>query len=236
MKPTLFFLLFTICTINLNAQVGINTTSPDKSSLVDISAIDKGLLIPRVSLQSLTDIITIPDPANSLLVFNKIAVNNVLVGYYYWSTPLDRWIKFLDELDKPGVLFTTFDHAKTTVATTANAGNLVFNFSNIKFNSIVGSSFSGDSLTLPPGSYMIESSVNIDRDSFEYILRIDTVSNGIKGTMATVKTQAEIIPKGQQAVFTITEFSTIDFIPLSNAGGATVPVDPTLSYLKVVKF
>lgn len=235
MKPIYLFLLL-FYAVNLSAQVGINTTSPHSSSLMDISSIDKGILIPRVSLNSTTDKNTILNPANSLLVFNEIASNDTVVGYYYWSTPYDRWIKFLDELDKPGVLFATFDSLKLLVYTDAFPGNKEFNFTNVKFNSIVGSSFNGDDLTLPPGDYMVESSIDIDRDYFDYVLRIDGVENGIPGTIATVKTQAEIVSRGHQAVFTITETSTIDFIPLSTQGGVSIPVEPSLSYMKITKF
>ncbi|WP_379953078.1 hypothetical protein [Dokdonia sp. R78006] len=236
MKLLKFFIAVVFLTTTINAQVGINTTSPDSSSSLDIAGIDKGLLIPRVELQSLTDVVTIANPANSLLVFNKVAVNNVQVGFYYWSAPYSRWIKFLDEFDKQGVLFATFLDSKTTVRTLQSTSDKSFNFGKISFNSIIGASISGSSLTLPPGSYMIDSEVNIGRDNFDYLLRINGTPEGIMGTMATVKTQAEIVPKGQRAVFTITTTSTIDFYPNSTNGGATIPVDPTLSYLKVVKF
>ena len=32
------------------AQVGVGTTTPDASSILDITAADKGVLVPRVSL------------------------------------------------------------------------------------------------------------------------------------------------------------------------------------------
>ena len=236
MKLSTFYFLFFICfALQLNAQVGVNTSAPNDSSILDIVSNDKGLLIPRVELLSTTDVITILNPSNSLLVFNKVAVNDVVVGYYYWSTPLNRWIKFLDELDKPGSLFATFPSTKTTILTAASSGNTIFNYSNIQFNSIVGASITGTSLTLPPGDYIIESSVYIGRDNLEYILRVNGTPKGLKATMATVKTQAEIVPQGQIAVFTLTTISTIDFVPLSTNGGASLPINPSLSYLKITK-
>ncbi|MCF2516385.1 C1q-like domain-containing protein [Dyadobacter sp. CY351] len=45
---------------------------------------DKGLLIPRVSLQSLTDNVTIPNPATALLVYNTNAELGK-AGFYYNS-------------------------------------------------------------------------------------------------------------------------------------------------------
>ncbi|WP_419868091.1 hypothetical protein [Chryseobacterium sp. CT-SW4] len=48
-------------------QVGINTTTPDKSSIVDMSTNNKGLLIPRLTQQ---EKIAIAEPANGLLVYD----------------------------------------------------------------------------------------------------------------------------------------------------------------------
>lgn len=68
MRPLLtlsgILLLFTTTCI---AQVGINTDTPDASSILDISSPDKGLLIPRMDTAGRN---LIASPANSLIVFN----------------------------------------------------------------------------------------------------------------------------------------------------------------------
>lgn len=64
------------------AQVGIGTTSPNTSSIVDITSTNSGLLIPRVALTSISDITTIVSPATSLLIYNSGFAPN---GYYYWN-------------------------------------------------------------------------------------------------------------------------------------------------------
>ncbi len=51
----------------MQGQVGINTNTPDKSSIVEMSAKDKGLLIPRLTKQERAAII---EPANGLLVYD----------------------------------------------------------------------------------------------------------------------------------------------------------------------
>ncbi|GAA5094926.1 hypothetical protein GCM10023210_27060 [Chryseobacterium ginsengisoli] len=55
-----------------NGQVGINTATPDPSAILDLSQSSKagGLKFPTVALQSTTDIITIPNPASGLMIFN----------------------------------------------------------------------------------------------------------------------------------------------------------------------
>lgn len=75
-----------------NAQtgnVGIGTSTPDASTILDIKSTNKGLLIPRVALTSTTDATTIASPEVSLLVYNTATLgtypNNVVPGYYYNS-------------------------------------------------------------------------------------------------------------------------------------------------------
>lgn len=47
------------------AQVGIGIANPDKSSALDVTSTNKGVLIPRIS-----DLTTIPTPATGLLVYD----------------------------------------------------------------------------------------------------------------------------------------------------------------------
>jgi len=71
MKPQIFqiFFLLIIClVVNVSyAQVGIGTTTPDASSMLDIQSTAKGVLIPRMTTTERADII---NPANGLLVFD----------------------------------------------------------------------------------------------------------------------------------------------------------------------
>lgn len=76
---------------NLHAQnIGINSdgSTPNNSAMLDISSQNKGLLIPRISIDSIGDKSEISAPANSLLIFNT---NNSTAnglkgrGYYYNS-------------------------------------------------------------------------------------------------------------------------------------------------------
>lgn len=85
---TLFFLLLaSIFVKGQSKNVGIGTLNPDPSSILDLTDTAKGLLIPRVSLQSVNDITTIANPALSLLVYNinpAISGGNG-AGFYYWN-------------------------------------------------------------------------------------------------------------------------------------------------------
>lgn len=86
---------FPIHSSSLFAQnVGINNTgaNPHSSALLDIDDSPKnntGLLIPRISLQSLNTAAPVNSPATSLLVFNIVSAgtgsNSVTPGYYFWD-------------------------------------------------------------------------------------------------------------------------------------------------------
>lgn len=80
----------------MNAQVGIGTTTPLSSSNLDVTATDKGVLIPRVALIQTTSSSPVTTPANSLLIYNTASVNDVTPGFYYWSSVSSSWVKLLD--------------------------------------------------------------------------------------------------------------------------------------------
>ena len=80
----------------VNAQnVGINTATPDPSSLLDLNATDRGLLVPRVALTASNSATPVTAPATSLLVYNTasagVTPNDVTPGYYYWDGTV--WVR-----------------------------------------------------------------------------------------------------------------------------------------------
>ena len=90
-------LILLITAAGATAQnVGIGTAAPDASAQLDITAANKGLLIPRVALTSLSDAVTIPAPATSLLVYNTNGAVPGGVGFYYNSGKGSAiWVKLL---------------------------------------------------------------------------------------------------------------------------------------------
>lgn len=86
-------------------SVAVNTTgnAADTSAALDITSSSKGLLIPRVSLNSTEDNTTIKLPATSLLVYNTNASITGSyasgVGFYYNSGRTDSvsWRKFVGQ-------------------------------------------------------------------------------------------------------------------------------------------
>lgn len=76
--------LFLFLSINIFAQTGIGTTTPNASAKLDVFSTNKGFLPPRVTLTSTTDASTIASPAEGLLVYNLGSVG-LQAGYYYWN-------------------------------------------------------------------------------------------------------------------------------------------------------
>lgn len=90
------------CTLAAHAQnIGINATgaAPAASAMLDITATDRGLLIPRVALTATNSALPVTTPADALLVYNTAtagtAPNNVTPGYYYYSTASSTWLPIL---------------------------------------------------------------------------------------------------------------------------------------------
>lgn len=84
----IIFILFLIITSIGQAQVGINTTTPEGA--LDISSTTNGILLPRVALSSALDITTVVNPQGGALVEGTLVFNTGLggltpKGYYYWN-------------------------------------------------------------------------------------------------------------------------------------------------------
>jgi len=93
------FALLLISQLSLSQNVGISESliTPDASSILEVRSINKGVLLPRVSLTGATDVVTISSPANSLLIYNTATAgtspNNVTPGYYYWNSTSAKWLR-----------------------------------------------------------------------------------------------------------------------------------------------
>lgn len=72
MKRFFILLTFIISSQIINAQVGIGTTTPDDSSILEIESTEKGVLIPRVTTAQRN---AINSPENSLMVYNTTTNN-----------------------------------------------------------------------------------------------------------------------------------------------------------------
>ena len=66
-------------------QVGIGTTNPNASSILELSATNKGLLLPRVNITGKNDETTIVAPAEGLVIYSPASNTNVAPGIYAYD-------------------------------------------------------------------------------------------------------------------------------------------------------
>jgi hypothetical protein len=88
----ILILLILFTKFSLHAQsIGIGTINPHASSILEVSSSNKGVLIPRVSLATDSDVITISSPALFLFVFNTNTMLPDGQGLYFWNG--NKWMK-----------------------------------------------------------------------------------------------------------------------------------------------
>ncbi|WP_289660851.1 hypothetical protein [Flavobacterium panacagri] len=119
-KKSLFILIIFIISFLGHAQVGVGTLTPANSAQLDVTATNKGLLIPRLSLIQTTNQSPVAGAiTNSLLVYNTATVNDVTPGFYYWQT--DKWIRLIGKSDP-----VIFNETLTTLTYDANTNRLTY--------------------------------------------------------------------------------------------------------------
>ncbi len=97
------FLLMMVGFVAANAQngsVGIGTTNPNPSAILEIKSGNKGLLVPRMHITDTTVANPVTSPAEGLLIFNLgYAAGDQTSGdgFYYWTNARGgRWISIVD--------------------------------------------------------------------------------------------------------------------------------------------
>ncbi|WAC12760.1 exosporium glycoprotein BclB-related protein [Dyadobacter pollutisoli] len=79
-KRAILIIFFALFALTVHAQVGIGTITPHASAQLEIQAVNKGLLIPRMTEAART--LLIPSPATGLLVYQT---DGVAPGFYYFD-------------------------------------------------------------------------------------------------------------------------------------------------------
>lgn len=133
-KRLLLLLMTVLCASQFPlAQVSIHDgtvpspgSNPDGSSMLDVRASDKGMLVPRVSLAGPSDATTIPTPATSLLVFNLSSSGGLSPGYYYNSgtSGSPAWLRLMSGNATPGTVTSIVTNNGITGGTITTTGTL----------------------------------------------------------------------------------------------------------------
>lgn len=110
----IFLLLSIVAISNLSYSqngVGIGTTSPHSSSILEISSTSKGLLIPRMTTTQRTSIAT---PATGLQVYDTTTNSTWFYNAAKWIETTSKWT---NDGTNTGVTLTTLSNGTTPRAT-----------------------------------------------------------------------------------------------------------------------
>lgn len=120
MKKIITLIIVSLSFLIEAQNVGINSTgaAPANCAMLDISASDKGLLVPRVALTNVTIYLPlIGTPVAGLLVYSTAApTGGNGTGYYYWTGTL--WANLIDNIT-PGNPWYVGGNIGTTASTAA---------------------------------------------------------------------------------------------------------------------
>jgi microcystin-dependent protein len=147
MKKLIITLLLIFSLGSLRAQVGFNNVNPDPSSLLDLNANDKGLLVPRMTSAQRS---AIGSPGQSLLVFDTN-----LQGFYFYGSgiwySLNEWVRAAgsNDVTLSGNASVTGNFSSGSIS---NAGGLTT--SSVSAGSLSVSGFATNAL-VPSGAIMM---------------------------------------------------------------------------------
>lgn len=130
--------------------LGINIAAPAASAQLDVTATDKGVLVPRIALTATNLAAPVTTPANSLLVYNTATAGAgataVTPGFYYWRSATSTWVRFLNADNSPVSVSLAVDRTISNAAWTAVPGMTV-TFTATKSTALVQFSSSGFAYT-----------------------------------------------------------------------------------------
>lgn len=182
--------------LQLNAQTGIGTATPDASAKLEVAASDKGFLPPRVQLTAINSPNPITNPANGLMVFNTVTAGTnpfqVVPGYYYWDATGQKWVSLsttVGNVQNQAIFRSTSNtNALNPVSTWLSS------FTNIASGDLsIGSS---TTFTLSNGFYKLEWALPYQPTGTYNDMLLQEFSSGAWGTFKNNDTYARIANGG----------------------------------------
>ena len=150
-------LLFSVSANTTYAQYGFGTNQPSKASVIEANSANKGILIPRVALNTTNNFepvnginSTAQHTVNSLLVYNTANGGSgstaVTPGYYYWLKPTaeatGRWVRMINGNDLANAVAATTNilanNGVNTLTSTVNGVSSSTGMVNTVNNSLTG--------------------------------------------------------------------------------------------------
>lgn len=149
---TKYFVLLLFVTSFTFAQIGVGTSSPNASAMLDVTSTSKGFLQPRVALTGTTDTATIASPATGLMVFNTATAGSgaaaVTPGVYYHNGT--AWQRVANQAELAAAT------ASTTTFVNGSLGSIyVFNGGSGPQGQLWSPKTFNANIILPPGKWEV---------------------------------------------------------------------------------
>jgi hypothetical protein len=187
----IIYIIFCFCFSTITAQVGIGTTTPKSSAILDITSTEKGMLVPRMNE---TDRNNITSPEKGLLIYNTTSNS---FEYNFGNNSSKSWTSIKSYGNTPSVKYSSV--ASTDNINTATATNIkLFNNLNWNDDSSLYTKVDDSEITITePGRYQVicnlyiigtsTSNSNRQRTGNEIYLAVNNIQFGINSATSYIR-------------------------------------------------
>lgn len=103
---------------SFSQNIGMGTSTPHASAVLEIQSTNKGMLVPRIALTAVNSASPVTSPADALLVYNTATAgagtNAVEPGFYYWKASTNRWTALNESVSNQSLGFGTWGDCSTS--------------------------------------------------------------------------------------------------------------------------
>jgi len=229
LKPLLrlFFVFFTI--VNINAQVGIGTTTPHSSSILDVSSTTAGFLPPRLTTLERNAIVS---PSQGLMIFN---IDNQCLEVYNSTNGI--WKSHCGDQSATTGVFTP-DCSGASVQGTYTTGQILISTTNTITIPVSVTQLGSYSITASSaGMFFTKSGMFTVLGAQNVVLEGSGFPTTIGSNLVTIQmggTYCNVIINVQNGIATITACPTAGAITGTAATGQTLNVgDMTIPFTNI---